>query len=105
MESPRDLLHFGRNPGHSCHQPGDPRLEWLQFGRHARFGGTQLKTQRNQPLLGAVVQVAFYAAARIIGRRDDTGARGEQLVARGRVGDRGHDQVGEVRHPRLGVGG
>jgi hypothetical protein len=32
------------------------------------------QAKRDKPLLGAVVQVAFQAAARIIGGRDDTGA-------------------------------
>jgi hypothetical protein len=71
MESPRDLLHLRRNPGHSCHQPSDLLLERLQFVRHTRFRGPQLKAQRDQRLLGAVVQVAFQTAARIIGGRDD----------------------------------
>ncbi len=74
MESPRNLLHFCRNPGHNRHQPSDPLLERLQFVRHARFGAPQLEAQCNQSLLGAVMQVAFYTAARIVGGRDDTRA-------------------------------
>ena len=70
---PREI-YFGRHRGHSCHQSSDPLLERLQFVRHARFGGPQLEAQCNQSLLGAVVQVVFYTAARIIGGRDDTSA-------------------------------
>ena len=49
-------------------------LERRQFGRHARLCGAQLKTQCDQPLLGAVVQIAFETAARVVGGRDDAGA-------------------------------
>jgi hypothetical protein len=66
MYSPRDLLHLVRNRGRSRHQPSDPRFERLQFVRHARIRGPQPKIQRNQLLLGAVMQVAFQTAARVI---------------------------------------
>jgi hypothetical protein len=67
--------------------------------------GPQPKAQRNQPLLGAVMQVAFQTAARIIGGRHDADARGDQLVAGGGIGDRGRDQIGEIGHAPIDIRG
>ena len=45
-----------------------------------RAGRAQLELDREQPLLGAVVQVPLQAAALPLGRRDDARARGAQLL-------------------------
>ena len=59
----------------------------------------------HEPLLRAVVQVAHDAAARLVARGEQARARGGELVAAVGVGDRGVEQLGELRHALLGVGG
>ena len=57
----------------------------------------------HEPLLGGVVQIAYDAAAGVVVGRDETGPRGDELVARLGVRDRGGNELGEVRDSRLGV--
>jgi hypothetical protein len=47
-------------------------LEVTEFGRRRLLGHPQLQSQRDQPLLGSVVQVTFQTAARVIGGGDDS---------------------------------
>ena len=51
----------------------------LQVGRHGGLGGAQLQGDRDQALLGAVVQVAFDASAGVIGGGHDALAAGGQV--------------------------
>ena len=64
----------------------------------------QHQRERHEPLLRAVVQVALQPPALGVARRDDAGARGGELRARLRVGQRLRGQLGEVRDPLLGAG-
>jgi hypothetical protein len=45
----------------------------VQFGRNRSLRLAKVDSQRHQPLLGAVVQVAFDAAPCVVGGRDDPG--------------------------------
>jgi hypothetical protein len=95
------LLRRAVQPGRDAVQF---RPEFVEVGRHRRLRRAQLQRQRDQPLLGAVVQVALDAAPGLVGGGDDAGARGRQLGLRLGVRDRGGDQLGEVGQARLGVG-
>ena len=64
---------------------------------------TQRQRQRDEALLGAVVQVALDAPAALIRCGDNPRARGHQLSPALRIRHRCRDQVGELRHPLLGV--
>jgi hypothetical protein len=57
----------------------------------------------HQPLLGAVVQIPHHPAAGLVSGGEHTRPRGQELVTAVGVGDRGADQVREVRDARLGV--
>ena len=58
----------------------------------------------HQPLLGSVVQVADDPPALVVGRCGDACARGGDLSARLKVGDRGRHQLREVGEPALRPG-
>ena len=77
------------------------RPELRLLGRGKRLGGSELETDRDQPLLSAVVEVALDAAPRLVGRSDHARARGGQLGAALRVCDRGRHELGELRQARL----
>ena len=47
----------------------------MQFGGHRCFGCAQFQPQGDQTLFGAVVQITFEPAPRIVSGRDDSGPR------------------------------
>ncbi len=59
----------------------------------------------HQSLLRAVVQIAHHAAALLVGGGDDPGLGRGEIRPRLDVRDRGSHELGEVRDPRLRVGG
>jgi hypothetical protein len=63
-----------RDTGQSGHDAPQLLSESRQAWRHRRRCQPHLQPQRDQPLLGAVVQVALRAAATLVGGRDDAGA-------------------------------
>ena len=71
----------------------------------ARAGELERDDRVHEPLLGAVMQVAHHAPARVIARGEDSGARRGELIPAVRVGDRGLEQLGEAGHALLGVVG
>ena len=86
--------------------------------RSSRSGGTdssvrpKFQAQRDKPLLGSVVDIAFQAASGVVGGSHNPRPRGDQLRAGGRGGNCGRDQLGElddasfgIRRQRLGFGG
>ena len=77
--------------------------ELAELGRHRGLRRAQLQRQRDQPLLGAVVQVPLDPPARLVGGGDDPRPRGGHLGLCPGVRDRGRDQLGEPGQPRLGV--
>ena len=92
MDAERDLAQLvlhGREP------LGDPRqlaAEPGQVGRHGGLRGAELEPERDEPLLGAVVEVALELPPRLVGSGDDTGARG------GEVGGEPRQVVDEDAH-------
>ena len=62
----------------------------------AAGGEPQVERERDEPLLRAVVQVALEPAALGVARLDDPRARGGEILARLRVGERLAGQLGEV---------
>ena len=73
--------------------------------RHRLVGDVERHDRVDESLLRAVVQVADDATALVVGGRHDPRPRGGEVRAGLEVGDRGRDQLGELRHPRFGVGG
>ena len=72
-------------------------------GRRGCLGGAQVEGEGDQALLGAVVQVAFDAAAGGIGGGHDPRPGGGQGGLGFGVGDRGGGQFGEPGQPRPSV--
>ena len=68
------------------------------------LGEPQLQRERDEALLGAVVEVALQPAALGVAGLDDARARGGQLVVRIGVRERLRDEVGEVAQALLGAG-
>ena len=69
--------------------------------RRPSGGQLQLQRERDEPLLGAVVQVALDAPPRRVGRLHDADAGLGQLAPRLGVGDRLADQLRERAQPQL----
>ena len=63
----------------------------------------QRQRDRDEALLGSVVEVALQAPARLVGRADDADARLAQVGLRALVRDRLRREVGEAPQPRLGA--
>jgi hypothetical protein len=66
-----------------------------------RLREPQADRQRNQPLLGAVVQVPLQPAPLGVARLDDPQPRGRQLLACLGARDRERDQLGELPQTTL----
>ena len=58
----------------------DDRSRLVGVGRRARLGEPERDGERDQPLLGAVVEVALEHAASLVGRLDDARARCPDLL-------------------------
>jgi hypothetical protein len=96
MDAARVLTQFVqrvRQPGGDALQVG---AEFAEFGWHRHLRRAQLQCQRDQALLGAVVQVTLDAASGLISSSDDARPRGDQLGLGLSVGERGRDQLGEL---------
>ena len=68
-----------------------------------RLGDTEQQRRRDEPLLGAVVQVALEPPALLVAGPDDAGARRLQVLAGLRARDGERDEVAERGEPELGV--
>ena len=82
--------------------PSSSASSSLELGRDGRLRRAQLQRERDEPLLGAVVQVALDAAPRLVGGGDDARARRLQLGPALGVGDGGGDELGESAEALLG---
>jgi hypothetical protein len=91
------ILQHASHFGHCALQP----LGQLA-GSRCRLRLLQLQDERDQPLLGAVVQIALDPAAGGIADGHDPRPGRGQLGLGLRVGDRGRGQLGEAGQPRLG---
>ena len=97
------LLEVRRDAGQTGHDIRNLIPERLQLRWHRSLGGAEFESQGDEPLLSAVVQIAFEAAPGVIAGCDNPGARSGELRAGLGVGDRGRCQVREVPDPLLGV--
>jgi hypothetical protein len=77
----------------------------VQLGRHHALGKAELEAERDQALLGAVVQVPLDPPPGLIRGRDDSRPGGGQLGPALRIPDGGRDQLRKVRHAVSGAGG
>ena len=70
MDPARDLLKLLGNRTQTGEDVRQFVIEHIEFGRHGILCHTQFHAERDQPLLGAIVQIPFQAPPRIIGGRD-----------------------------------
>ena len=80
-------------------------LELAELRGHPCLRRAQLQPERDEPLLGAVVQIALDPPPRLIGGGDDPRPRGHQLGAGLGVRDGRGDELREARETRFGVPG
>ena len=97
------LLEVRRDAGQFRDHLGELLVECSQFGWHRCLRGTELESQRDQPLLRTVVQIAFDTTPRLVGGGHDPGTRRGELGVSLGVRDRRRHEIGEIRDPRLGV--
>ena len=71
MEAAGDLAQLLQHAGHLRDHALQPLSQLASPGRHVRLRGPQLQGKRDQPLLGAVVQVALDPPARLVGGGHD----------------------------------
>src|SRR5437870_1068584 len=96
MKSTRELAEFLER---ALEVVADAREQWLRRGwilAQAFLGNAQVHSEGDEPLLGAVVEVAFESAALGHACFDDAGARGGQLVVCLDALQRERDEVREV---------
>jgi len=73
----REISRSTSTASFSCLSRAGPLVYQVPlFGWHACFRRPELKGQRDQPLLGPVVELALDAAAGLVGRGDDPRAGG-----------------------------
>ena len=95
MDAARDLAQLVQRAGRSGGSAVEFRAQLPELGRHRGPRRAQLQRQRNQPLLGAIVQVPLDLPARLVGGGHDPRPRGGHLGLCPGVGDRGCHQLGE----------
>jgi hypothetical protein len=81
VDAARQLAQLLKGAGQAVGDPGQLRPELGPLGRHGRLGGAEVQHQRDQPLLGAVVQVALDPPACLVTGGHDPCPRGGQLLA------------------------
>ena len=105
VDAAGELAQLVQGAGGLGGQSLELRCQLVSLGRHRRFRQLQFQSEGDQPLLGAVMQIALDALPRLVGGGHDPGARGGQLRLALGVGEGGSDELGEAGQPRLGVGG
>jgi hypothetical protein len=103
VDPTRELLQVRHRIDQSGRDAGQLGSKIVPVGRDIRLRGAHRQSERDQPLLGAVVEVSLDPAASLVRRRDDPPARGGELGAAVRIGDRGCDDVGELLQAFLDV--
>ncbi len=110
MDPLRQLAQLGERLGQILGGERDQLLGLARRRRDLGLDEPQPDRDRDEPLLGAVVQVALDAAALGVAGLDDAQPRGGELVARLRARDGQRDQLGErlqavlrPRRQRLGL--
>ena len=104
MDSPRDLLKILDRLGQPACDPRELVPEVLPVRRNVGLGGAHGQSQRDEPLLRPVMEVALDPAACLVRRGDDAPPGGGELRLAVRVRDRDADEVGELLQALLGVG-
>ena len=66
VDPARELLQFGCRVGQSRRDAGQPGLEAAPAGGNISLRGAYQQSERDQPLLGAVVQITFDPATRLV---------------------------------------
>ncbi len=79
MDAPRELAQLGQRTRQPLRQPVDQRRDLGLVGNPA-VQQAQLERERNELLLGTVVQVALDPPARRVGRLHDPQSRDAQLL-------------------------
>ena len=70
---PREISRSCSHADQTVDDVGQLPAQLLLLCRHRRLDGTQFQTERNNALLRTVVEIAFEAAAGLVGGRDDAG--------------------------------
>jgi hypothetical protein len=84
VDAARELAQLLDRPVQLVGDPADLPLQLGQLRGHGGLGQAQLEAERDQSLLGAVVQVALDPAPGVVGGGDDPGpGRGELGAAVG----------------------
>ena len=96
VHPPGYLLEVIQDTCQSCNDLRNLLAQCRTLGRHAGLGCAQLKPERDQPLLGTVVQIPFESTSSVITGCDDPGPRCGEFRAGIGVRDRRRDQVREV---------
>src|SRR5262249_57551658 len=74
MEAAGELSYLLEDRLDLPRHPLEPLVGAPQFGRDRRLQGLKVEAERDQPLLGAVVQVALDPPPRLVAGRDDARA-------------------------------
>src|SRR6266498_4574134 len=101
MKTTRELAHVLEHSFEVAADPLEASVRIRELSRDPRTDRLQIQTEGDEPLLGPVVEVALDAPPCFVASGDDSCARGDQFRARGRIRDRGRDQLGEARYPSL----
>ena len=105
VDAAGQLPELVERAGQAVRHAGQRPLRLDLMWRHSFLGGAQLQAQRDQALLDAVVEVAFDAAARLVGGGDHAGAGGGELGPAHGVRDGGGHELREAHDPGLGIVG
>ena len=103
MDAARQLAQLVERPGELGLRLDEQAEDVVGAALERALGEPQLQCERDEPLLGAVVQVALQPAALGVAGLDDARAGGGELVVRVGVRERLRDEVGEVAEALLGA--
>ena len=104
MDAAGEVAQFLEGGGQPVDDATELGRQLAGGGWHRRLRGTQLQRQRDQVLLGAVVEVALDPAAGGVGGGHDPGPGGPERGLGLGVGQGGADQLAEAGQPLLGAG-
>ena len=103
MNAAGDLLQLLEHVGQTRHRLGEHAFQVIPLGWHRLLGQAKFQSQRDKPLLGSVVNIAFQAASGVVGGGHNPRPRGDQLRAGGRGRNCGRHQLGELDDACLGI--
>jgi len=103
VDPTRDLLQILDRRYQSRRDAKQLRAEVLLLGGKVRLRRAHRQSERDEPLLRAIVQVALDPPASLVRCCDDASARCCELGLAFRVRDRGRDELGELLQSLLRV--